>query len=109
LINFYIKEMGIIYHITSAEAWNLARQKGVYSAPSLETEGFIHCSNGGQVDGVLNRYYKGQNHLVKLTIDTNKLVAPLRYDLAPSINEEFPHIYGPINTEAVIDVQEIVQ
>ena len=99
--------MALIYHITSEEDWNLAKEKGAYTAPSLETEGFIHCSNEAQVEGVLQRYYKGRNHLVKLTIDTNRLFAPLRYDLAPSLNEKFPHVYGPINAKAVINVEQI--
>jgi uncharacterized protein (DUF952 family) len=100
--------MAIIYHLTSAEDWSAAKEKESYTAPSLETEGFIHCSKAEQVAGVLQRYFAGKNNLVKLTIDTDKLTAPLRYDLAPSINEEFPHIYGPINLDAVIKVEQIV-
>jgi uncharacterized protein (DUF952 family) len=49
----------------------------------------------------------GKNDLVKLTIDTNKLNSPLQYDHSPSINEDFPHVYDPINFDAVIRVDII--
>ena len=99
--------MATIYHVTTHEAWKQAQQQGFYTAPSLETEGFIHNSEAHQVAGVLERYYKGQTDLLKLVIDTNKLTSRLQYDLASSINENFPHIYGPINLDAVVDVVDI--
>lgn len=99
--------MPIIYHVTSSEEWETANEKGFYTAPSLTTEGFIHCSKEEQVQGVLQRYFVGKNDLVKLTIDTNKLNSPLQYDHSPSINEDFPHVYGPINFDAVIRVDII--
>ena len=99
--------MPIIYHVTSSEEWESANEKGFYIAPSLATEGFIHCSKDEQVQGVLQRYFAGKKNLVKLTIDTNKLASPLQYDFSASINEEFPHIYGPINLLAVIHVDTI--
>ena len=93
----------IIYHITSVEEWELARMKGFYEAPSLAIEGFIHCSTESQVEGVLNRYYSGKTNLVKLEIDTSLLINPLKYELAPSVQEEFPHIFGVINLDAIIN------
>jgi uncharacterized protein (DUF952 family) len=99
--------MATIYHITSQAEWDRAKETGFYTAPSLKTEGFIHCSKAEQVQGVLQRYFAGKHNLIKLTIDTTRLTAPLRYELAPSINEEFPHIYGAINADAVIKTEEI--
>jgi uncharacterized protein (DUF952 family) len=94
----------MIYHVTNKEAWEDAVKKGFYEAPSLQSEGFIHCSRAVQVAGVLDRYYKGQTNLVKLCIDPSKLTNPLVYELAPSVNEEFPHVYGVINLDAVISL-----
>jgi len=99
--------MAYIYHVTDRSSWEAAKQGGNYTAPSLETEGFIHNSDEGQVAGVLQRYYKGKKDLVLLTIDTERLTSPLKYEMAPSLNEQFPHIFGPINTDAVVDVQSI--
>ena len=97
----------MIYHVSTAEEWQNARQQGFYKAGSLEIEGFIHCSKVEQVAGVLERYYKDQTGLLLLHIDESKLTAPLKYELAPSVNEEFPHIYGRLNLEAVVEVEEL--
>jgi uncharacterized protein (DUF952 family) len=99
--------MALIYHVTTKQEWNVAKEKGFYTAPSLETEGFIHCSEAQQVDGVLKRYYQGKTGLLKLVINTQKLKSSLKYELAPSVNENFPHVYGPINLDAVIEVEKI--
>lgn len=99
--------MAIIYHITTQTLWDAAQKKKSYTAPSLDTEGFIHCSEARQVAGVLERYYKGQTSLLKLHIQTLILDSPLKYEMAPSINEEFPHIYGPINLNAVVKVERV--
>lgn len=93
--------MATIYHITTLHDWNQAKEKGIYESLSLAKEGFIHCSEEDQVGGVLNRYFEITKDLVKLEIDTNKLVPELKYELSPALNELFPHVYGPINLNAV--------
>jgi uncharacterized protein (DUF952 family) len=97
----------MIYHVVTLENWETALQQGFYEAPSLAIEGFIHTSTLNQVQGVLERYYRDVPNLRLLHIDETKLVAPLKYELAPSVNEEFPHIYGRLNLDAVVKVEEI--
>lgn len=91
----------MIYHVTTQQEWKRALEQGFYEAPSLHTEGFIHSSRREQVAGVLQRYYLGKIGLLLLHIDESKLTATLKFELAPSINEEFPHIYGRLNLDAV--------
>lgn len=93
-----------IYHIATAEAWKLAQQQGYYEHPSFKDEGFIHCSEEPQIEGVLERYFKGQSGLVKLVIDTTKLKVPYVQEWSPSTLDTFPHVYGTINLEAIADV-----
>jgi uncharacterized protein (DUF952 family) len=93
----------IIYHVTTIAEWNEALKNGFYEAPSLHSEGFIHCSKAEQVEAVLERYFKDKKDLVKLVIETTKLTNKLQYDFSPSVNEVFPHVYGVINLEAVIE------
>jgi uncharacterized protein (DUF952 family) len=100
-------DSNFIYHITTAAAWEKAQLEGNYKADSLAIEGFIHCSTKAQVPGVLERYYKGQSNLVKLTIDKSKVNSPLIFELAGSINEVFPHIHGPIDLESIVLVEYI--
>jgi uncharacterized protein (DUF952 family) len=97
----------MIYHVTTAAAWQEAQATGYYRAPSLLAEGFIHMSEHNQVAGVLQRYYQGQRDLLLLHIAPHKLLAELRYELAPSVNERFPHLYGILNLDAVVKVEVI--
>ena len=99
--------MAVIYHITTKTEWEAARSTGSYESASLKQEGFIHCSQAEQVPGVLERFFSNKTGLVKLSIETDKLQSRLIYEWSPSITDTFPHIYGPINTDAVIAVEEI--
>lgn len=99
--------MPIIYHVTSKRDWSAAQANGSYEHPSLQAEGFIHCSQEHQVAGVLERYFAGQTELVRLSIDTDKLTANYVFDWSPSTADTFPHIYGPINLDAVVAVTPI--
>jgi uncharacterized protein (DUF952 family) len=98
----------MIYHVVAKSQWQQALAQGFYEAPSLAVEGFIHLSKQVQVQGVLNRYYLGQTDLLLLHVDESKLAAPLKYELAPSVNEAFPHLFGTLNIDAVVEVTEIV-
>lgn len=100
-------ESDYIYHITTGRQWTEALEKGHYDSDTLESEGFIHCSTEPQVAGVLERYYQGKSDLVKLKINKSKIERPLIFELAGSINEVFPHIYGSLNINAVEEVTEI--
>ena len=106
----------MIYHITTRTAWNDAQTQGAYTAPSLSVEGFIHCSTRSQILPVAENFYKGQKGLVLLVIDPSLLASTLLWDLpserVPSPSgvaegERFPHIYGPLNLNAVIKTIEL--
>lgn len=96
-----------IYHIVLPDVWDRFKDKPSYQSESLETEGFIHCSYPNQLDAVLKRYYRGVERVLILKIDTEKLLSKLVKE--PSANDEmYPHIYGRINQNAVVEVQERV-
>ena len=106
----------MIYHITSRQAWNNAREHGEYRAESLETEGFIHCSTESQVVPVAQKYYAGQNDLYLLVIEPALLSSDLKWEPPsegappPGVPEGdlFPHIYGPLNLDAVVQVFDLL-
>jgi uncharacterized protein (DUF952 family) len=105
----------MIFHITSRTAWTEAQAKGEYIAPSLATEGFIHCSTLSQVLPVANSYYAGQTGLIVLALEPTLLSSALKWEppsggtppLGVSEGEQFPHIYGPINLDAVVKAVEL--
>ena len=93
-----------IYHIVLPEVWEKFSAEKFYEADSLASEGFIHCSFADQLEAVLQRYYKGAEQVLILTIDTEKLTSKLVKE--PSTNNEiYPHIYGQINLDSVISQQ----
>ena len=96
--------MGHIFHITTSSAWDEARAAGAYEPPSLEREGFIHLSAADQVVGVANRAFRGQRDLVLLCVSSERLAAVVRHEHAADAGEAFPHLYGPLNLDAVVQV-----
>jgi uncharacterized protein (DUF952 family) len=102
--------MSHIFHIAKITDWDAARAAGDYRVSTLgqmlAEVGFIHCSTASQVQKVADRVYCGVEHLVLLTIETELLSASVRFD--PVNNDSYPHIYGPLNLDAVIDVTPLV-
>jgi uncharacterized protein (DUF952 family) len=99
--------MAFIYHITTRSAWEQGVSEGAYASPSLKDEGFIHCSEKEQVAYIRERFYKDQSSLVLLEIDTTQLESQLIFEWSPSVEQTFPHIYGPINLSAVVGVEAL--
>jgi len=101
----------VILHLLSRESWIEALTVGQLIAPSVATEGFAHCSTEHQMVDVANKYYRGTSDMVLLNIDLSKLASVLKFeppahlDGSPALPHEplFPHIYGPINLDAVIE------
>ncbi len=100
-----------ILHITSRPEWNSAEKKGLFASSSLISEGFIHCSTPEQVVPVANAFYRGQSGLVLLVVDETLLKPEVRWEAPSGTSAEgissadlFPHIYGPLNVDAVVSV-----
>lgn len=95
----------MILHVTTRAAWDTGQRTGAVRASSLEREGFIHCCTESQLAGVLARFFRGQSGLVVLEIDEAKLSAEVKWEPpaeSPDGAERFPHVYGPINSDAVV-------
>jgi len=94
-----------IFHITTADAAAAAEASGSYEDESLAGEGFIHCSFREQVAGVANAFYAGRWGLVLLEIDPSRLSADVRVEPGTAGGRGmFPHVYGPVNWDAVVAV-----
>jgi uncharacterized protein (DUF952 family) len=96
----------LIYHIATAAGWAQAELDGQYTRSTLDRtlaeEGFIHASQAAQVALVANAFYRGVPDLILLTIDTERVGSPIRYEPVPGQDRPYPHIYGHLNTDAVI-------
>lgn len=98
--------MDLLYHIVSVADWATFEGKPAYEAASLQTEGFIHLSLKEQVAGVLDRYYRQRQDLLLLHLEPARLIHDVKFEVSTN-NERFPHLYGPINKEAVIAVEPL--
>lgn len=92
----------MILHIVPETQWILATLIGEYRHPSLSNEGFTHFSKPGQVVRVANFNFRGQAGLILLVVDERKLHSELRYE-GENPNDLFPHLYGALNLDAVIE------
>jgi uncharacterized protein (DUF952 family) len=99
--------MKTIYHITSAVAAKEARKSGEYVPDRFAEEGFIHCSYSHQIQGVLDRIFKGRTNLVVLEIDPALLGCRVVDENLEGGTELFPHVYGRLPMSAVLSIREL--
>lgn len=95
----------MIYHLATQEDWAIAQTNGYYKTSNFDLEGFIHCSTALQVRSVANARFLNRPDMLLLVINPDLLTAPIQFDpnQAPDgIIDHFPHIYGAINFEAIV-------
>ena len=107
--------MTLIYHLAPAERWRGWPAGQPYLPAEYAADGFIHCTQGDELMlEVANRFYRGApGEFVLLVIDTERVNAPVRWEPPAHPSGEpaapdaplFPHIYGPIDRAAVIEVR----
>ncbi|MEK7409920.1 MAG: DUF952 domain-containing protein, partial [Actinomycetota bacterium] len=104
-----------IYHLTTHQGWNA--RSSTYEHPSLRSEGFIHCSTLHQLISVANRFYLDTSEAIVLVIDPKRLISHVRWepprhpDGSPTepVHFLYPHIFGEINSDAVIDAIDMTR
>jgi uncharacterized protein (DUF952 family) len=99
--------MRSLFHIVDRQQWRAAVAVGEYRAPSLDHEGFIHCSFADQVAAVANARYRNVPDLCVVQLDPAKLAAPVRVEDSYGSGEMFPHVYGPITVAAATAVHDL--
>ena len=95
-----------LYHITESEQWN-ALINGEYRPKQFLDDGFIHCCYKHQLIKVANRFFKEQNNLIILAIDSHKISSKIVIENLEGGTELFPHIYGKLPKNAVLNVSEL--
>ena len=105
----------VIYHIVIESEFRSRLEGPIYLPADLPDDGFVHCALEPSVIPVANDYYAGASgRLLLLEIDPERLASETRYEAAaPTLGggsshlasaSQFPHVYGPINKEAITGV-----
>jgi uncharacterized protein (DUF952 family) len=100
--------MSITYHVVAAEYFRDCDPDAPYVPPGFLDDGFIHCTDGAQnLADTANRYYRGERRMfVALAIEKDAVTAEVRYEDEARI---YPHIYGPLNRDAIVAVLPILR
>jgi uncharacterized protein (DUF952 family) len=91
----------IILHITTRHEWEAALKQGFYKPEMFDVEDFIHCSTTEQVVDTANKFFKDEADLVLLCIIAKKVKGVIVYENLVGGEKMYPHIYAPLNTDAV--------
>ena len=83
--------------------------KGIYDFCALKKDGFIHCSDKTQFVRIANNIFKDKKNVVLLEINESKVKAKIVYENLYGGNEDFPHIYGPLDIDSVNNVFDFYQ
>jgi uncharacterized protein (DUF952 family) len=92
----------MIYHFITQSSLAQCLSKSELREPSLETEGFIHCSTIDQVIAVANFLEPYSEEMQLLEIDESKVTPEIKYEDAMNNGVLYPHIYGPLNRDAIV-------
>lgn len=108
-----------VYHLCTRAAYDAAQIAGMYRAPSLDTEGFIHLSQAHQVGPTARAYFANVPEVIVLQIDPARLTSRLVYEApaplasaapkAPEPGALYPHCYGPIDLAAIVAVRAVTE
>jgi len=95
------RDAGITYHLVPSSVWDTGKSSEWYKPEAYDVDGFIHCTNGiDQLVDVANMFYVTDAREFRvLILDAGRITSDVRYD---DDGQLFPHIYGPLNTSAVI-------
>ena len=95
----------LLFHIAKKDVWKQSLHNGLYGDFSIKKDGFIHCSEFNQLLHVANNNLKNVNDdLVVLCIDASRLKSEVKWETNKINSMIFPHVYGLINIDSVIDI-----
>ncbi|MFZ3070541.1 MAG: DUF952 domain-containing protein, partial [Anaerolineaceae bacterium] len=95
----------MIYHLTTHPEWDQALTNDGYTPSAYAKDGFIHCSDLFQLEGVANNFYRNLDDLIVLEINPQRAAIPLVYENLEGGSTLYPHLYGsPLPLEAIQSV-----
>lgn len=97
----------MIIYTATPEEWDKIKTQTEFKSHDYDKEEFIHCCYPNQTTWVLNKHYRNEEKVIILTIDPKLLKSKWLSEDLKGKGEEFPHVYGSINVDSIIEVFEI--
>ncbi|MDB5081827.1 MAG: hypothetical protein JWP00_3751 [Chloroflexi bacterium] len=102
------RQNGYTFHLVPREYFEAQPAAEDYQPEPMRAgrENFIHTTEGAQnLADTGNRYYTADpGEFIVLVIDKGLVTAPVIYE---DPNRIFPHIYGPLNRDAIFEIREV--
>ena len=86
------------------KAWNKVKHKKLFGKEDIKRWGFVHCSTVEYFWRVAPNFKNVDEPLILICIDENKLTSEIRYEDSDNCGRYYPHIYGEINIDSVVQV-----
>lgn len=96
---------GYLAHLIRREVWETHDPEQDYEPATLEQDGFVHCANLGDISDVAADNFAPESDLVALILDPRVLSSQIRYE--PTADSHYPHVFGPLDSEAIVDVRDV--
>ena len=91
----------VAYKVLTAAEMGALQAGRFAGAPVDIADGYIHLSTAAQLAETVARHFEGQEGLVLVAVDLDRLGAAVRWE--PSRGGQlFPHIYARLTMEAVL-------
>ena len=103
--------MSILYHLAPIEYFHAQPPDRPYVPAEFDRDGFIHCTKGDeQLVIVANRYYRNDHRaFLVVVIDEDLVTAEIKYEPGQEDGVLYPHIYGPLNRDAIVTVLNMIR
>jgi uncharacterized protein (DUF952 family) len=96
-----------VYKIVAAAHWRAAERVGTFRGSAADLrDGFIHFSTAAQVKETAAKHFAGQDNLLLISVDGDRLGASLKWEPSRGGNL-FPHFYGELALAAVTKVEPL--
>ena len=96
---------GRVFHLVTAADPTARLTSPILANDQFERHGFDHCCFREQLTEIASWWFDAADDLIALELDPSRLTHELR--LEPSPTRWYPHLYGPIDADAVVTTHDL--
>jgi uncharacterized protein (DUF952 family) len=96
---------GYVAHLVRRQIWDGRDPTQAYEPAPLQEDGFVHCAPLGRISDIATEMFDAEADLLALILDPRRLASRIRYE--PSAGLHYPHVYGPIEGEAIVETRDV--